>query len=82
MSDIASPTDEAALAARIAVLEAALTAERELRAAVEAERDRLREAYEALLRDVELPMSQGKCPREWINPSQGRDAPREQRRCA
>lgn len=54
MSDTASPTDEAAMAARIAVLEAALAAERELRASVEAERDRLREAYEALLRDVEL----------------------------
>ena len=54
MSDATSPTNEAAMAARIAVLEAALTAERELRASVEAERDRLREAYEALLRDVEL----------------------------
>ena len=42
------------MAARIVALEAALAAERELRAALEADRDRLREAYEALLREVEL----------------------------
>jgi transposase len=41
-------------AARIAELEAQLAAERKLRAHVEAERDRLREAYEALKLEVEL----------------------------
>jgi len=34
VSDVASPIDEAALAARLAAIEAALAAERELRAAV------------------------------------------------
>jgi len=42
------------MAARIVALEAALAVERELRAALEADRDRLREAYEALLREAEL----------------------------
>jgi hypothetical protein len=57
----ATITTDAAAAARIAELEAALAAhetalaaERALREGVEAERDRLREAYEALKREVEL----------------------------
>jgi hypothetical protein len=60
MSDATSPIDPA-IAARLAELEAlvaaqqaALEAERARRADVEAERDRLREAYEALTREVEL----------------------------
>src|SRR5215510_12024499 len=60
MSDATSPIDPV-IAARLAELEAlvaaqqaALEAERTRRAAVEAERDRLREAYEALTREVEL----------------------------
>lgn len=54
MSEVASPSDGAAVAARIAALEAALAAEHALRVAVEAERDRIRAAYEALRLDVEL----------------------------
>ena len=57
----ATITTDAAAAARIAELEAALAAhetalaaERALREGVEAERDRLREAYEALKLEVEL----------------------------
>lgn len=59
--DDALRTLDPALAARLAELEAlvaaqrdALEAERALRTKVEAERDRLREAYEALTREVEL----------------------------
>lgn len=67
MSDATSPIDptiaarlaelEALVAAQRAALEAeraALEAERTRRTAAEAERDRLREAYEALTREVEL----------------------------
>ena len=60
MSDATSPIDPA-IAARLASLEAlvatqqaALEAERARRTDAEAERDRLREAYEALTREVEL----------------------------
>ncbi len=60
MSDATSPIDPA-IAARLAALEAlvaaqqeALETERARRADAEAERDRLREAYEALTREVEL----------------------------
>jgi transposase len=60
MSDATSPIDPA-IAARLAELEAlvaaqqaALEAERARRTDAEAERDRLREAYEALTREVEL----------------------------
>ena len=60
MSDATSPIDPA-IAARLAALEAlvaaqqaALEAERARRTDAEAERDRLREAYEALTREVEL----------------------------
>ncbi len=60
MSDATSPIDPR-IAARLAELEAlvaaqqaALEAERARRSDVEAERDRLREAYEALTREVEL----------------------------
>jgi hypothetical protein len=55
VSDATSRTSPSAdPVARIAELEAQLAAERELRAKVEAERDRLREAYEALKLEVEL----------------------------
>lgn len=60
MSDARSPIDPA-IAARLAALEAlvaaqqaALEVERARRTDAEAERDRLREAYEALTREVEL----------------------------
>lgn len=53
MSDATSQRD-ADIAARIAELEAALVVERALRATVEAERDRLKEAYQALQLQVEL----------------------------
>ena len=54
MSDATSPIDPAgtpAIAARLAELEALVAAQQ---AALKAERDRLREAYEALTREVEL----------------------------
>ncbi len=60
MSDATSPIDPAiaarlsALEALVAAQQAALEAERARRTDAEAERDRLREAYEALTREVEL----------------------------
>jgi hypothetical protein len=61
VGDAATSTLDPAVAARLAQLEAlvaaqqaALDEERAARASVEAERDRLREAYEALTREVEL----------------------------
>jgi transposase len=54
VSDTASTHDATTALARVAELEAQLAAERAERAEVEAERDRLREAYQALVQQVEL----------------------------
>ncbi len=51
---MSNATSQRAIAARITELEAALVVERGLRATVEAERDRLKEAYQALQLQVEL----------------------------